>query len=70
MATFTNIWLYPDQTQGWKIVSIAKLSSWYLLMMLSFVLVTLINDINLHTVSDKLNHEKSKIDEGVRQDIP
>ncbi|MDH5432544.1 MAG: DUF817 domain-containing protein, partial [Gammaproteobacteria bacterium] len=49
MATFTNIWLYPDQTQGWKIVSIAKLSSWYLLMMLSFVLVTLINDINLHT---------------------
>lgn len=45
IATFANIWIYPNQTAEWQMVSIAKLSSWYLLMLLSFVLVSLINDI-------------------------
>lgn len=45
IATFANIWIYPNQSQGWEMVPLAKLSSWYLLMLLSFVLVTLINGI-------------------------
>lgn len=48
IATFTNIWIYPNQAQEWQLVPIAKLSSWYLLMLLSFVLVSLINKTNLN----------------------
>jgi uncharacterized membrane protein YoaT (DUF817 family) len=39
-----NIWIYPNQKDGWQLVSLGKLSSWYLLMILSFVLVSLCNN--------------------------
>ena len=42
MATFANAWTYPDQHDGWQMVSPAKLGSWYLLMYISFVLVALV----------------------------
>ncbi|TQV84964.1 DUF817 domain-containing protein [Aliikangiella coralliicola] len=45
LATYANIWIYPNQTNGWELVPLAKLSSWYLLMLLSFVLVSLINEV-------------------------
>ena len=48
IATYANIWIYPNQENGWELVSIAKLSSWYLLMLLSFVLVSIINDIKIN----------------------
>jgi len=40
IGTFTGAWMYPGQEKGWTIVSISKLGSWYLLMILSFVMVT------------------------------
>jgi uncharacterized membrane protein YoaT (DUF817 family) len=43
VGTFTSAWIYPDQKDGWSLVPIAKLGSWYLLMMLSFVLVTIVH---------------------------
>ena len=43
VGTFTAAWVYPSQKDGWSLVPIAKLGSWYLLMMLSFVLVTLVH---------------------------
>ena len=43
LATFGNIWIYPEQTDGWKMVSMTKLIAWYLLMLLSFVLVSLVH---------------------------
>jgi len=49
IATFVNIWKYPNQTEQWQMVSFAKLTSWFLLMQLSFVLVTLIKDIKLRS---------------------
>jgi uncharacterized membrane protein YoaT (DUF817 family) len=42
VGTLTGTWLYPGQT-GWRLVSLAKLGSWYLLLYLSFVLVTLVH---------------------------
>ena len=61
IATYANIWIYPNQSVEWKMVPIAKLSSWYLLMLLSFVLVSLINNVHIlqtkkHMQSDKANH--------------
>lgn len=43
IATFTAIWLYPGQEAGWHMVSLQKLGSWYLLMIISWVLVTLVH---------------------------
>ncbi|MGE3305661.1 MAG: DUF817 family protein, partial [Rhizobiaceae bacterium] len=43
IGTWSRAWLYPDQAGGWTPVSIAKLGSWYLLMIISFVLVTIVH---------------------------
>jgi uncharacterized membrane protein YoaT (DUF817 family) len=45
IATFANAWNYPGQEQKWRMVSIAKYGSWYLLMLISFVLVTLVQPV-------------------------
>ena len=45
IATFSNAWLYPDQKDGWSMVSPHKLVAWYLLMIISFVLVSLVHGI-------------------------
>lgn len=46
IGTFANAWTYPDQRDGWRMVSIAKLGSWYLLIIISFVLVALIHGVH------------------------
>lgn len=43
LGTFANAWTYPSQRAGWHMVSLAKLGSWYLLMIISFVLVSLLH---------------------------
>ena len=43
IATLTQLWLYPNQAAGWHMVSLQKLGSWYLLMIVSWVLVTLVH---------------------------
>ena len=43
LSTFSHAWLYPSQRDGWHMVPITKLGSWYLLMIISVVLVSLIN---------------------------
>ena len=43
IATLGQIWVYPHQQQAWTMVPIAKLGSWYLLMLLGFVLVSLVH---------------------------
>ena len=47
IATFAGIWLYPSQVDGWEIVSLSKLLAWFLLMLLSFVLVSLVHKAKL-----------------------
>lgn len=42
IATWAGAWLYPDQLNGWQLVSPSKLVSWFLLMIISVVLVTLV----------------------------
>ena len=42
LGTYARAWTYPDQADGWTPVSIAKLGSWFLLMMISVVLVSLV----------------------------
>lgn len=43
IGTWSRAWIYPSQHNGWTLVSLQKLGAWYLLMILSFVLVTLVH---------------------------
>jgi uncharacterized membrane protein YoaT (DUF817 family) len=43
IGTLTRTWLYPSQQQAWSMVSPGKLGSWFLLMIISYTLVSLIN---------------------------
>ncbi|MCK0068767.1 DUF817 domain-containing protein [Kordiimonas laminariae] len=42
IATYSNIWLYPNQIDGWQMVPVSKFGSWFLLMIISGVLLTTI----------------------------
>ncbi|OGZ06131.1 MAG: hypothetical protein A2845_01810 [Candidatus Lloydbacteria bacterium RIFCSPHIGHO2_01_FULL_49_22] len=42
IGTLTHIWLYPNQLEYWHLVSLHKIGSWFLLLILSFALVSII----------------------------
>jgi uncharacterized membrane protein YoaT (DUF817 family) len=43
IGTLSQAWIYPSQRHGWTLVPPSKLVAWYLLMIISFVLVSLVN---------------------------
>ena len=43
IGTWSRAWIYPGQGETWTPVPIGKLGAWYLLMIISFVLVTLVH---------------------------
>lgn len=43
IGTLTKTWAYPNQINGWAMVSFGKLSSWYLLLIISYAMVALVN---------------------------
>ena len=43
LGTLAGAWAYPSQRHGWHMVPIGKLGAWYLLMLLSYVLVTAVH---------------------------
>ncbi len=53
MGTFCAIWVYPSQKLSWHIVPLTKMGSWFLLMLISFVMVSL-----LHKEDDQARAKK------------
>jgi uncharacterized membrane protein YoaT (DUF817 family) len=43
IGTWSRAWIYPGQSAEWTPVPIGKLGAWYLLMIISFVLVSLVH---------------------------
>jgi uncharacterized membrane protein YoaT (DUF817 family) len=43
IGTLTRTWLYPHQRAAWSMVSFGKLSSWFLLLIVSYVMVAAVN---------------------------
>jgi uncharacterized membrane protein YoaT (DUF817 family) len=39
LATFLGAWVYPNQQGGWRVVDGGKVTSWMLLVIISFILV-------------------------------
>lgn len=40
IGSFTHTWLYPHQLNGWRWVSFGKMGAWFLLIIISFVMVS------------------------------
>ena len=49
IGTFAHAWTYPSASAGWHMVSFAKLGSWFLLMIISFVLVAALHRSEIET---------------------
>lgn len=45
IGTFFGAWVYPHQAQRWAIVGPAKISSWMLLVIISFIIVASLKEI-------------------------
>lgn len=43
LATAGGAWVYPSQQAGWTMVPFSKMSSWYLLMIVSYTMVAFVN---------------------------
>ena len=43
LGTFARAWVYPNQAAGWSPVAPEKLGSWFLLMLISYVMVSAVN---------------------------
>jgi len=43
LGTFGRAWTYPGQQAGWEMVGLEKLGSWFLLMIISIVLVSIVH---------------------------
>lgn len=43
IGTFGAIWVYPNQRNGWHLVPFTKFGAWLLLMIISFILVSLVH---------------------------
>jgi len=51
VGSYSRVWLYPTQVDGWHLVSLHKLESWFLLLILSFALVSIVYRHRIATVS-------------------
>lgn len=51
IATFFGAWQYPNQQQQWELVHVSKISSWLLLVIVSFMIVAQLKHVKV-TVKD------------------
>jgi uncharacterized membrane protein YoaT (DUF817 family) len=59
IATFFGAWEYPNQTNAWSLVHLGKVSSWFLLVIVSILIVATLKQVKGKIVSPK----KDKIQE-------
>lgn len=48
IGTLTRTWIYPNQRDGWSMVGIGKIGSWFLLLIISYTLVAFIKRHDIH----------------------
>lgn len=49
ITTFLGAWQYPNQEQAWSIVHIGKISSWFLLVIISIIIVVQLKKVKSGT---------------------
>ncbi len=56
IATYFNAWQYPSQRGAWHMVDTSKLSSWCLLIIVSFIVVAALKDPNARWKAPSRDH--------------
>ncbi|MGD8191655.1 DUF817 domain-containing protein [Brevibacillus ginsengisoli] len=51
IATLLGAWQYPNQQHGWHMVGFSKISSWFLLVIVSFIIVAQLKHVKLNRSS-------------------
>ncbi|WP_019122727.1 DUF817 domain-containing protein [Brevibacillus massiliensis] len=49
IATLLGAWQYPNQRDSWQLVHVSKISSWFLLVIVSFIIVAQLKQIKTAT---------------------
>jgi uncharacterized membrane protein YoaT (DUF817 family) len=52
IGTFAAAWVYPNQRDGWQLVYFSKYGAWFLLMIISFILVSFANPPRLPPIEE------------------
>ncbi|SFS53563.1 DUF817 domain-containing protein [Marininema halotolerans] len=60
IATFFGAWQYPNQREGWSLVHLGKVSSWLLLVIVSFLIVATLKIVKANKRVDSLHSEVDK----------
>ncbi|MGD6778855.1 DUF817 domain-containing protein [Sutcliffiella horikoshii] len=61
IATFFGAWEYPNQTEAWSLVHLGKVSSWLLLVIVSFLIVATLKRVKgkgSSSLNDKISFHK------------
>ncbi|WP_372631620.1 DUF817 domain-containing protein [Cohnella sp.] len=53
ISTFFNAWKYPDQHQAWRLVSFSKISSWFLLVIISVIIVAQLKYVKANRTANR-----------------
>ena len=53
IATFLGAWVYPHQVEGWHWVGFGKLSSWSLLVIVSFLIVAQLKRVKAERTGER-----------------
>jgi uncharacterized membrane protein YoaT (DUF817 family) len=51
IGTFYGAWLYPSQIHAWSVVSLHKITSWFLMVIISFIIVAYLKYVKASRVS-------------------
>ncbi|WP_094096103.1 DUF817 domain-containing protein [Paenibacillus physcomitrellae] len=60
IATFFNAWKYPDQYEAWHPVSVSKISSWFLLVIISVIIVAQLKHVKAGRMAEGTKFEVVK----------
>ncbi|MFD3447384.1 DUF817 domain-containing protein [Microbacteriaceae bacterium 4G12] len=54
ISTFLGAWQYPNQQQTWKLVHIGKISSWFLLVVISLMIVAQLKHVKSNKTDKRM----------------
>jgi len=60
ISTFFGAWQYPDQQMGWQMVHLSKISSWFLLVIISIIIVANLKHIKYPTEALRDENEEAE----------
>ncbi len=58
LSTFGKAWVYPDQLSGWRPVGWTKITSWFLLVIISFIIVAFLKRVKSSSAYASLVSER------------